>query len=137
MAKLPSFRRLYEQDYPKEFQDLVQQLAVSVNYGFEPIYELLNGKLTFSDNTASLIKDLSVEVDSTGKPKSKTVIKKNGTDRFLGFMVIKTANLTNSSVYPTAGVMISYTETTDSIIIDNVAGLPADNLFNLTLFGIR
>lgn len=137
MAKLPSFRRLYEQDYPEEFQDLIRQLAVSVNYGFEPIYELLNGKLTFSDNTSSLIRDISVEVDATGKPKAKTIIRKNGTERFQGFMVIKTVNLTNSNVYPTSGVAITYTETTDSIIIDNVAGLPADNLFNLTLFGIR
>lgn len=137
MAKLPSFRRLYEQDYPEQYQDLIKQLAVSVNYGFEPIYELLNGKLTLSDNTASLIRDISVEVDANGKPKAKTVIRKNGTERFQGFMVIKTVNLTNSNVYPTSGVAITYTETTDSIVIDNVAGLPADNLFTLTLFGIR
>ena len=137
MAKLPSFRRLYEQDYPEQYQDLIKQLAVSVNYGFEPLYELLNGKLTLLDNTASLIRDINVEVDTNGKPKAKTIIRKNGTDRFQGFMVIKTVNLTNSNVYPTSGVAVSYTETTDSIVIDNVAGLPANNLFTLTLFGIR
>lgn len=137
MAKLPSFRRIYEQDYPQEYQELIKQLSVSVNYGFEPLYELLNGKLTLTDNTASLIKEVSIEVDAAGKPKTRTVIRKNGTERFQGLMVIKATNLTNSNVYPSGGVLISYTETTDSIVIDHVTGLPADNLFSLNVFGIR
>ena len=115
MAKLPSFRRIFEQDYEKQYQDLVRQLSVSINYGFEPLYELLNGKLSFTENTASLITTINVEVNATGKPKSKTTIRKTTSDRFAGFMVIKAENLTNSSVYPTAGPFISYTETSDSI----------------------
>lgn len=137
MAKLPSFRRLYDQDYPQENQELVAQLAVSINYGFDALYEVLNGKLTFTDNTASLIKEFDVEVDATGKPKAQTIIRKTTSDRFQGFVVIRSSNLTNSSVYPTSGIFLSYTETTESIIINNVTGLPADNIFRLNVFGIR
>lgn len=135
--KLPSFRRLYEQDYPPEQQELVAQLAVSINYGFEALYETLNGKLTFGDNTSSLITSVNVEVDATGKPKTKATIRKVSPERFAGLTVIRAVNLTNSSVYPTSSPFISYTETTDSIVIDNVAGLPANNLFQLIVFAIR
>lgn len=135
--KLPSFRRLFEQDYDPEDQELIRQLAVSINYGFEPLYELLNGKLNFTDNTASLISTISIEVNSSGKPKTKTTIRKLTPDKFSGFTVIRAINLTNSSIYPTSAPFMSYTETTDAITIDNIAGLPADNIFQITVFGIK
>lgn len=135
--KLPSFRRLYEQDYAPEFQDLIRQLSVSINYGFEPLYELLNGKVTLTDNTSSLISTVTVQVDATGKPTTKTTIKKDNSDKFQGFQVIRAVNLTNSNVFPTATPFLTYTETTTQITIDNISGLPANNLFQLTVFGIR
>jgi hypothetical protein len=137
MARLPSFRRIFEQDYQKDYQDLVRQLSVSINYGFEPLYEILNGKLSLTDNTASLITTITVTVDSSGKPKTKTTIRKTGTDRFTGFIVVKAENLTNSSVYTTGTPFINYTETSETITVNNVTGLPADNSFQLTLFGLR
>lgn len=137
MAKLPSYRRLYEQDYPEEYQSLIAQLAVSMNYGFESLYELLNGKLTLTDNTSSIITTVNIEVNSTGKPKTKTTVRKTTPDKFQGLSVIRAVNLTNSSIFPTSSPFLSYTETTDSIVIDNITGLPADNLFQLTIFGIR
>ena len=137
MAKLPSYRRLYDQDFPEKDQELVGQLAVSINAGFEALYETLNGKLSFNDNTASLITTITVEVDASGKPKSKTTIKKNTSDRFSGFPVISAVNLSNSTTYPTSAPFISYTETTNTVTIDNITGLPANNLFQLTIFGIK
>jgi len=137
MARLPSFRRLYEQDFPQESQDLIRQLSVSINYGFEPLYEVLNGKLTFTENTASLITTVNVQVDSNGKPTNKTTIKKNSSEKFQGFQVIKAVNLTSSNVFPSSAPFLTYTETTDQIVIDHVSGIPANNLFQLTVFGIR
>lgn len=135
--RLPSFRRLLEQDYDPEYQDLIRQLSVSINYGFEPLYELLNGKLTFADNTSSMISTISVTVDEKGKPKAKASIRKTSPDKFQGITVIRAVNLSNTGIYPNNTPFISYTETTDSITIDNVTGLPPDNIFQLTLFCIR
>lgn len=135
--KLPSFRRLFEQDYPPDYQELVRQLSVSINYGFEPLYELLNGKFSFTDNSASIIRTFNVQVDASGKPTTKTVIQKTSTDRFEGFVVIQAQNITNSSVYPTGGVFISYTETTSTVVIDNITGLPPGNIFTIKVFGLR
>lgn len=135
--KLPSFRRLYEQDFAPEFQNLIRQLSVSINSGFEPLYELLNGKLTLTNNTSSLITTVTVQVDVTGKPTTKTTIRKDTVEKFQGFQVVRAQNLTNNNVFPTATPFITYTETTTQITVDNIAGLPANNLFQLTLFGIR
>lgn len=137
MSRLPSFRRIFTQDYPESAKELIDMLSISVNGGFEVLYEALNGKLTLSDNLDSTISDTQVEVDSTGKPKNKTSFKLKGTGRIQGLLILKAENLTNPNVYPTGGIFITYTETTTDIIINNVAGLPANNLFSLRIIALR
>ena len=135
--KLPSFRKIIEQDYPSEYQELVKQLAVSINHGIEVLYDLLNGKLSIKDNLATTIKEIDIEVDAKGKPKSTSIIKKSTSDRIEGLWVLNATNLTNSNVYPTGGVFVSYTETSESITINNVAGIPANNIFRIKIVAIR
>lgn len=137
MAKLPSWKRIIEQDYPQKYQDLIQQISIPLNYGIEVLYNLLNGKLTFKDNIASTIKELDVQVDSSGKPLTTTTIKKTSSDKIEGIIVVRAQNLTNSTTYPTTGIFISYTETTDSIIINNITGLQANNFYRINVIALR
>jgi len=137
MAKLPSFRRLYEQDYPPESQELIRQLAVSINAGFEQLYDLLNGKLTIEDNLASKVKTIQVMVNSSGVPTSKVSIKKATTDRISGLIVVRVDNLTNSTTYPTSGVFITFTEATDTILVNHITGLVANNLYQINVELLR
>lgn len=133
MARLPSFRRIYDQDYPPEQQELVSQLAVSINAGFEVLFEQLNGKLVLGENLAAYTKQLSLIVGANGVPTTKTVIRKTTVDRIQGISVIRADNLSNSSAYPTTGVFITFTETTDSIIINHITGLVPGNLYSLNI----
>lgn len=137
MAKLPSWRRVLEQDYPQKYQDLIQQLSIPLNYGIEVLYNLLNGKLTFKDNIASTIKEFDVKVDASGKPQNKITIKKSTDDRIEGIVVVRAQNLVNPNTYPSAGIFISYTETTDSIVINHITGLQADNLYRINIITLR
>lgn len=137
MAKLPSFRRIYEQDFDKDSQELVRQLSVTINAGFEVLYEVLNGKLTFKDNIASTIKELDIQVDASGKPLSNASFKKSSSDRIEGLMVIRADNLSSSNTYPTTGVFVSFTETSDNIIINNITGLQANAVYRIKLLTIR
>ncbi len=137
MALLPSFRRIVRQDYDPKYQDLIDTLSVSLNQGIEVLYELLNGKLTLKDNFASTVKEIDVNVDSNGKPTTKTIIKKASSDRIEGLWLLRVQNLTNSTVYPTGTPLISFTETTDSIIIDNITSLPTGYTFRLKVVTIR
>lgn len=137
MPKLPSFRRLYEQDYPKEDQELVQQLAVSINAGFEQLYDLLNGKLTIEDNLASKVKTVQFMVDSNGIPTTKVIIKKSNSEKLSGLNVIRVDNLTNSNAYPISGPFITYLETTDTIVIKHITGLIANNSYQINVELLR
>ena len=137
MAKLPSYRRILQQDYPQQYQDLIGQLAVTLNYGFDTLYQLLNGKLTFADNMDSTIKTVSLQVDSTGKPTTAVSIAKSSTNTITGLIVAKVVNTTNSTAFPTGGVFISYTETTSAITINNVTGLQPNNSYDITVVTIR
>jgi len=135
--KLPSWRRILEQDYPSQYQDLIRQLSVSLNYGMYTLYQSLNSGLTFKDNISSTINTFQVTVDATGKPNSTITITKSNTNTLLGLVVIKAVNLTSSSVYPTGGIFVSYTETTNNLIVNNITGLPANNSFNITVLGVN
>lgn len=137
MAKLPGYRRIFEQDYPQQYQDLVKQLAVTLNYGFDSLYQLLNGKLTFADNMDSTTKSLTLQVDSSGKPTTSTTITKGSTNTISGLIVAKVVNQTNSTSYPTGGVFVSYTETSQTITVNNITGLIPGNSYNITLVTIR
>lgn len=110
---------------------------MTVNAGFEQLFDLMNGKLTIEDNLASKVKTFQVQVDSSGNPLNTPTIKKGSTDRISGLIVIKATNLTSSATYPTTAPFISYTELTDSIQINNIKGLAASNLWELNVELLR
>lgn len=137
MAKLPGWKRIYEQDYDEKYQDLVRQLGANLNYGIQALYDVLNGKLTFADNMESTVKEFSVTVDAQGIPTTQTLFKKNDTTRITGLVIIRADNATNATTYPTSGVFISYTETTDTVFINHVTGLQANQPYNITVITIQ
>lgn len=139
MPKLPSYRRINTNDYSEEYKQLIETLASTLNPGIEVLFEAFNGKVSFRDNISSIIKEIEVEVDASGKPKNKASFKVDNAQgsRLEGIMVIKAENLTNSTIYPNSGVLLSYTETVNEVIINNIAGLPANNIFRLKLVAIK
>lgn len=133
--KLPSFKRLQKQDYPEESRDLVDRLSNSLNIGIETLYTLANNRISLGDNIACVVKSFEIKVDSTGKPISGTTNVEFGTTitTAVGVEVLRAQNSTNSTTYPTSAPFISYTQNGTSIDINNIAGLPANNTFLLTV----
>jgi hypothetical protein len=136
LPSLPSFKLLNAQDYPSQFQGLITTLAQNLNNQIQLLYNSLNNSLTFTNNMESTIKTFSVTVDATGAPISNTAIAKDVTDTILGLIIVKAVNSTSSTTYPMGGVFISYTETSTSIIVNNVTGLQANQAYNLTIVTI-
>lgn len=133
--KLPSFRRLFKQDFEQQFQGFVDQLSPTVNTGTEILYDALNKKLNFRDNFQSTVKDITVEIDGSGKPKSATTINFDSgvTGRVDGVFVTVATNLTNSSTYPTGAPFVTFTPTENGISINHIAGLQPNNKYTLRL----
>jgi hypothetical protein len=136
--KLPSFRRIITQDFKKEFQELMEQLGSNINDGFNVVYTALNKRLTFTDNIACTVKTITVTVDSSGNPQEFSQFNLDVQNTpVLGVVVISAQNLTNPAVYPSSAVWISYSQDGNRIIINNIKGLQADNVYSLRVIAIN
>lgn len=124
--KLPSFRRIISTDYPKDFKQLVDLMAVSLNNGIEVLYQALNNQLTLRDNIKCTIKDVTLTVDSSGNPINTTTILLNANTKVEGSQVLLALNQVNSSVYVTSGPFITGSQNGTSFIINNITGLQAN-----------
>jgi len=137
--KLPSFKRLYESDFSEEDQELIKTLASSYNGDMENIYLALSKRISLLDNIQCTVKIISTSVDSNGIPLDSTsfkISKQGGTQvatKIIGCPVFAAVNLTNNQVYPTAAPFISFSQNEDIITINHIAGLPANNVFQITL----
>lgn len=123
---------MYKQDFQPEYQNLVDQLSVSLNNGIESVYTALTNNISLKDNVNCTVKDISVAVDANGIPTIKTVFTVTNTNlQILGTQVIYALNTTNAAVYPTGGIFISYTQTSNGVLVNHITGLPAGNTFTL------
>jgi hypothetical protein len=124
MAKLSSYRRIVKNDYPDEYKSLIDQLSVSINNGFDTLFNALNGKLNFYDNIASTIAEFRVTVDADGYPIQKTQFKlSNGSTNIEGVLVIQVAGYNDPNLLPSSGVIVSYSSASGLVTVTNIKGL--------------
>lgn len=138
MAKLSSYRRIVKNDYQDEYKPLVDQLSVSINNGFDTLFNALNGKLNFYDNIASTITEIRVSVDSNGFPLQRTQFKLSGNQTNIeGILVLKISGYNNPTLYPTSGLGISYTSDNGLVTITNIKGLETNKIYSIKLLTIN
>lgn len=134
MAKLPSFKRLNKNDYDPKYYDLVDRLVVSINSGFDAVYQALNNKLTLTNNLVCGIQDFSITVDSSGIPITANTVSIPFKNAVSVVLVGKVLNLANTSKYPDSGVLVSWSQTSrGSININHVTGLLPNTSYSLRL----
>lgn len=133
--KMPSYRRILKTDFKAEFQAFVDQLSVSINYGFDSVYNALNRGLTVRDNFSATVKDVTVIVDSNGVPTSTTLMTLDITSKVDGLLVTQALNLTNPTIYPNA-VFVSFTQQAQTIVINKVTGLVAGSKYQIRLVAL-
>lgn len=135
--RLPSLKRIFVDDFPKDFQSVIEKLANYVNPNTEYVFTALNNQLDFGNNFNATTKTITVSVDANGKPTSNIVIPLNVINNLIpqasGTLVLRAQNQTNTTTYPTGGVLISYTQAASTITITNITGLPANNSFTLNV----
>lgn len=129
--KLPSFKRLFKNDFEAELQGFVEKLMDSINPGLENVYIALNKRLTRKDNMIFTEKDIEVTVNASGIPIAETQFLLEFEGKASGAQVERADNLTNPTVYPTSGVFVTWTQNANVITLNHVTGLPASNRFRL------
>ena len=134
--KLGNFKKLWDKDFDPENQDLVNKLALTINSGFENLYQALSKRLTFADNIQSDVKSIDVQVDATGKPINKVTFKL-GTDFSInGCIIIQAINNTLPTAYVYSAPFISWTQKQTGIQIDNITGLIPSHKYTLKILVI-
>lgn len=137
MAKLSGYRRIVKNDYPDEYKSLVEQLSVSINNGFDTLYNAINGKLNFYDNISSTIAEIRIAVDSDGFPLQKTQFKISGNQSTVeGILVLSASGYNNPDLYPSSGIAVSYSAGSGLVTIDNIKGLQPNKVYVLKLLAI-
>jgi hypothetical protein len=136
--KLPSYRRIFKTDYSDEYQALVEDLAVSINYGFDTLYDALNKKLTFQDNIESTISDITVTVDENGVPlKRNTQFKLSENQTTVqGLMVLDAYETKNTDSPPPSAVFVSFIKNENFVLIKNIRGLTPGVSYTLKVLAI-
>lgn len=132
--KIPQYRRIYKNDFDQDDQKLVETMALSINNGFDILYDLVNKKLTLSDNFNGTVKDVTVILDSLGTPTDTNSISLDSDSRIIGVQVLRAVNLTDNTIYPSQAPFVSFTQTERGVTINNVTGLQQGNKWKLTVF---
>lgn len=134
MAKLSSYRRIVKNDYPDEYKALVDQLSVSINNGFDTLFNALNGKLNFYENIASTIAEFKITVNADGNPIQKTQFKlSNNQTNVEGILVLRAVGSNDPNLLPTSGIAVSYTASSGIITINNIKGLQENKSYLIKL----
>src|SRR5574343_1343034 len=133
--KLPSLRRLNEQDFDEEQRPFIQKLGSLLNINLENLYTALSNKLTFQDNIVSTIQTLNVAVGADGAPLQSTVFKLDTEQTEIqGIITLYAKGTKNTNVLPTAGVYIDYTKNdNNTVTINYIKGLVPEVPYTLKI----
>jgi hypothetical protein len=129
--RLPSFKRLILESFEQQYQKLVEALSLSLNYGIELLYQALDKNITLRDNIKCTVKDITVNVNASGKPKISTTFNLDTNGKVDGIIVISALNQSNSALYPSSGIFISGLQSGQTFVVNNVTGLQADQNYLL------
>ncbi len=125
--KIEAPKKISSEDYDEDYQDLVDQLALSLNGYLEDVYDALSKKLTITDNINQYIKSFAVTVDSSGKPKTSIKFKSKIDGKTQGMTVIRTLG----DEYVESTPFIDFIDSNGNIEVRNIKGLEADKKYTI------
>ncbi len=135
MARVPDIKRIQKENFDKDDQDMIEQLAFPLNSFMEQTRSALEGRLDNTNLNQEFV-TVTVKVDANGKVQLTTKYKSKLRTGVAGHVVIGAFNKTDSTVFPTATPFITYTQVADIVQIFGVTGLQADNEYRLTVLSI-
>lgn len=132
MARINNYKAISYDDYSEEAAEIMEDLADILNPFMREVTDAINGNIDF-ENLKQAVIELQVTVNSNGTPNVTTF--NVGASSIKGMDVISARNLTNNNVYPTSKPFINYSPTSsgNTVTLNNISGLPADNRFALNV----
>lgn len=134
MAKLPTLKRLFKNEFKPEYSDLVEKLIVSINNGFDNIYDSLNNKITLKNNMLCDIKDVEASVSPSGDLLNDINLYLTFNNNVNSVVIGMVQNKTTPVLYPKNGVTVIWEPVSQGIIkIKHISGLQEGSIYNIRL----
>lgn len=132
MGKMRNIRRLTIESFEdSESKEFVERFAPIYDELLDELTSILNGNID-DENVNGDTKSVSLIVGSDGIPVQ--TVKFTAETGLIGTRVINQQNNTNSTTYPTAGIVVSWTASgTGTYTINHVTGLTAGDKWTITL----
>lgn len=130
MAKIQT-KKININDFSADSRPDMSKLARSLNPFFDDVERAFRKGLSVEDNLPFQYLTVTLEVDANGKPKQQVSTSFNLTN--LKGCVTINAKAANINVFPTATPFASFSTSGSVFTVTNVAGIPADESFTLTL----
>lgn len=129
MAKVNNIKRLVKEDFPQQYQDLIDKVAFVYNPLAEQIIYAFNKNIDF-DNLNQEFLTITVKVDGSGVPVNNSEIKTSLKTRVKGLEVIRADNTTDNATL-TGAPFIVFTVKNNIITISQVTGLVPDKDYSV------
>lgn len=132
--RLNNSNQIKSEDYDPEDQQLIDQLAETLNPFMQEVVELSDERIDF-ENRVEVLKTIDITVDASGTPVlNNKIATEKGTLGIRGMTVIRAYNNTVITGYPTTNPFISYTPLAGGFArIDNITGLLPNNKYTLSI----
>ncbi len=130
--KAPDIKRIAKEDYPSQYQDLIDKLAFPLNSFMEQVKNILSGNVDFDNLTREVI-TLRIQTDNTSKPISLPTFKSKLTRQIIGLIPISLRVLSSTNVYPSQAPFISFSQSGTIVTLNNIAGLAPETSYELLL----
>lgn len=126
-------KKIVKEDFNKKDQSIIDKLGFIINPAFQQLASILSRNITWEDNIACVVKTITVTVDSTGKPTTTTSFLVDLKTTCQNLFVTRATNQTVSTHYPTAAPFVSWSQNGNTITINNVSGLQANEKYQLRI----
>lgn len=132
MGKVPDLKRISKEDFPAEYQELIDKLAFPLNSHMEQVRNLFNKGIDFDNLNRELI-TLKVQTNENSQPLNTITFKSNLRSRVRGISVIS-ANITSSTLsYIQQAPFISFSQNLNIVTINNISGLQPETTYEFLL----
>lgn len=129
MAEVTNIKPLVKEDYPKEYQELIERLSFSLNPFMRQVVAAFNKNIDFNNLAESLV-TFEATVDSNGIPQSVIQIKIDPNKKIIGSYVVYTENLTDSTNLA-GSPFITYSTNRSILTVSHITGLVPQKKYNI------
>lgn len=129
MADVTNIKPLIKEDYPKEYQELIERLSFSLNPFMRQVVAAFANNIDFN-NLAQSIVTFEATVDASGVPQNVIQIKVNPSKKIIGADVICVENLTDATNLTTAP-FLTYTTNRSILTVNHITGLTAGKRYTI------